>query len=151
MSLLGRKVLSVRQVLCMLKSMLACIGCRCCSGGYWVDKFEFVNWPYVRPVDLAKAQAAKQLDGTWRPPVFERPAWCGTLQPLNERFTHYPNHPCQYLGDPDYGPLGDGNSTAVSAAAAGAPTQQQQRQQRSREQAGQLQQLQRQHQQRRRR
>jgi hypothetical protein len=51
---------------------------RCCSGSYWVDKFEVVNWPYIRGTDLAKARRLGQLDGTWRPPVFERPNWCDT-------------------------------------------------------------------------
>lgn len=83
-----------------------------------MDKFEFVNWPYERPMDLAKAKALRQLDGTWRPPMFRRPAWCGTLKPLNEKFTHYPNHPCQYLGNPEYGPVnGSGAATAATAAA----------------------------------
>jgi len=114
---------------------------RCCSGGYWVDKFEFVNWPYARPLDLAKAANLKQLDGSWRPPVFKRPSWCGNLKPMNEKFTHYANHPCNYLGDPEYGPL-NGSSLAAATAAAAA-TGSQQRQQQS---VAQLQQMQRQQQ-----
>ena len=53
---------------------------RCCSGSYWVDKFEVVNWPYVRGTDFVKARKLGQLDGTWRPPVFERPSWCASVQ-----------------------------------------------------------------------
>ncbi len=52
---------------------------RCCSGSYWVDKFEVVNWPYVRGTDFVKAKKLGQLDGTWRPPVFERPSWCAPV------------------------------------------------------------------------
>ena len=52
---------------------------RCCSGSYWVDKFEVVNWPYVRGTDFMKAKKLGQLDGTWRPPVFERPSWCASV------------------------------------------------------------------------
>lgn len=45
----------------------------------------------------------------------------GTLKPLNQKFARYSNHPCQYLGDPDYGPVDDaGGLGAYSTAAVGA-------------------------------
>lgn len=52
---------------------------RCCSGGYWVDKFEYVNWPYLRPTATVTARRRGQLDGSWQPPVFKRPSWCDDM------------------------------------------------------------------------
>jgi hypothetical protein len=57
----------------------------------------------------------------------------GTLKPLNQKFAGYANHPCRYLGDPDYGPVDitnrlSSNSTAVRWSAEQAHRSVQQRQ-----------------------